>query len=87
MYTGTIVNFYGSWNSGLAHLLVTNHATGKVEVLLCENGPTGRALIALFNCLAADHTIDVARIRGQKILYSINDIGMLHSIGPIEQEV
>ena len=80
-YTGTIQTFYGSWNSGLAHLLVTNDLTGKTEVLLCLNGPTGQALTRLFS------STDPAHIRGERIIYDLDDIGMLSSIGPIEQEV
>lgn len=73
---GKIVGFYGSWGSGLAQLQIETEK-GLVSVP-CDNGPTVRALNALFpGFIAKGHTIDNSVIKGQKITYEMDDMGLV----------
>lgn len=86
-YRGTILAFSGSWQSGIAVLSIGRPENGRNEacrVIPCENGPTARALIAAFACAGPGHSIDNQKLRGRKIEYSLDDLGMLAGFTPIE---
>lgn len=77
-YRGKIVEFRGSFSSGMAMLVINDRVRGVVSVP-CENAPTVRALDACFgNVIGAGHTVrsDGGHI-GQDIFYSIDDLGIL----------
>lgn len=73
---GTIVEFRGSWSSGLATLVVVNAETGKTESLPADSGPLGRALINAFGASGNGHTINNDAIKGEEIFYAMDDMGL-----------
>lgn len=78
---GKIIAFQGSWSSGLATLLIETEE--GVQSVLCDNGPTARALISAFNCLGPGHTIDNSKLEGQEISFSVDFLGLLEGFSPI----
>ncbi len=76
---GKIVQFSGSHESGIAMLVIETDE--GIEHLYCDNGPTGRALGAMFDCIGEGHSIDNSKIQGQEILFTVNGMGMLESMG------
>ena len=82
----TILNFYGSWGSGIAILLVKTEE-GYLKEIPCDNGPTVRALEAIFgDAIGSNHTINVDAIKGKKIVYEMDDMGLvLGRIAPDEE--
>ena len=76
---GTIVEFQGSWQSGLGTLWFEG------EGVLCENAPTVRALEGCFGeVIAAGHTVNQDAIRGQRVVYSVDAMGILIGFTPEE---
>ncbi len=84
MKKATIVNLSGSWGSGIAQL--TLRVGRKKVVVPCENGPTVRALDAIFgDVIAPGHSVNVDAIRGKKVRYCLDDMGlMLGGLAPVE---
>ena len=83
MKTGKIVDFRGSWSSGLGTLVLK--VGKKFQEVPCENTMTVRALDDMFgDVIAPDHTIDVFAIRGREINFEVDGSGLLLSIGPVE---
>lgn len=83
MKTGTIVDFRGSWGSGIATLLLK--VGKKHQTVPCENAQTVRALDAMFgNVITPGHGVDVFAIRGKKVQFDVDDIGVLSSLSPVE---
>ncbi len=85
---GTLLAFSGSWSSGLAQLIIGRIENGLdvVEgVILCDNGPTARSLIAAFDCAGPDHTIDNSKIRGREIVCAVDEMGLLSAFMPAEE--
>ena len=76
VYKGTIIEFQGSWMSGLATLMVEDAKTGEVREVPVDSGALGRALGAAFDAIGAGHTIDNDKIRGEEIYYIMDDIGL-----------
>ena len=75
---GTIVGFQGSWDSGIAHLVVDG-----VDVP-CNNAATVRCLDACFDNFIIDgHACDVNAIIGKRIEYTVDDFGVLETLTPI----
>lgn len=73
---GTIVDFSGSWGSGVATLRVK--VGRKTRTIYCDNGPTVRALAAMFpNVIAPGHSVNVAALKGQEIRFAVDEIGLL----------
>jgi hypothetical protein len=73
---GTIVDFSGSWGSGVATLRVK--VGRKTRSIYCENGPTVRALASMFEgVIAPGHSVNVDALRGQEIRFAVDEIGML----------
>lgn len=82
MKRGTIVEFQGSWMSGLAWLTIETEE--GIDAVYCDNGCTGRMLDDAFDCATDDHCIDNEKIHGKKIFYETDAFGMLESFTPIE---
>lgn len=78
-----IVDLEASWNSGLA-VLVLEHDDGSRVRVAADNGPLVRALDSAFSCIAPGHAVDVARLRGRRISYSVDAMGLLESFFPEE---
>lgn len=76
---GTIEAFHGSWMSGLAELVIDGMP------IMCDNGPTGRALCGAFDAAGAGHTINNDAIAGKEVVYSVDDMGMLLGFTPVEE--
>lgn len=77
MPIGKIIDFQGSWMSGLATLVVENEETGQTESIFCDNSPTVRALAAAFGgVIGPGHTANVKAIRGKRINYSTDNLGL-----------
>jgi len=82
---GTIVDFKGSWGSGIAIICIKDNR-GKVQEIPCENTTTVRALDSMFDgVITAGHSVNVEAIRGKKVKWVWDDMGlMLGGIIPIE---
>jgi len=80
---GVIKDFRGSWGSGMATLVFED----GTEVP-CENAPTVRAFMRAFGASASPgHTFDVRQIRGKKIEYWLDDMGLaLAGFRPLDEE-
>lgn len=77
MREGEILDFQGSWHSGLATLVVRD-PSGRVQRIPCDNAPTVRALDAAFGGVITEgHCVDVESIRGQWIRYGMDDLGLV----------
>lgn len=83
MKTGTIIDLRGSWGSGLATLVLK--VGKKVHEVHCENGMTVRALDSMFgDVITPGHCVDVDAIRGKKVNFTVDSLGLLASLGPVE---
>ena len=75
---GTILEFRGSWDSGLAHLVVDGIPVP------CLNGPTVRCLNNHFpNFIIEGHGYDENAIIGKRIKYSVDDFAVLDGLIPV----
>ena len=73
----SIVGFHGSWQSGLARLIV-RHDDGTTNAIPGDSGPLGRALINAFDCHNGQaHSIDNTKLAGQRIGYKTDDFGLM----------
>jgi len=85
IHKGTIVEFVGSWSSGLATLRIED-AEGITHNVPCDNGPLGRALISAFGANGGGHTIDNTAIRGKEIYWAWDDMGLyMSAFTPVEE--
>ncbi len=72
VYRGKIDVFTGSWQSGLAVLVIDG------EPIHCENAPTVRALDSCFgNVIAPGHSVNQKAIHGKDIVYSLDEMGLV----------
>lgn len=77
MHYGKIISFQGSWDSGMAQLVIEDR-NGKTEAIPCDNGPTVRMLSRLFpGTIAAGHRVDVSVIQGQEVYWCYDDMGLV----------
>ena len=75
---GTILEFRGSWDSGIAHLVVDGIPVP------CLNGPTVRCLNSHFpNFIIEGHGYDENAIIGKRIEYTVDDFGVLEPLTPV----
>ncbi len=81
---GTIIGFSGSWHSGFAFLEIDDEDEGAVTIP-AESGPLGRALGGAFDAIGEGHTIDVSKIQGQEIYYSVASYGILEGFTPVDE--
>ena len=82
---GTIEGFVGSWGSGIA-ILAIQRDDGVPDWPFCENSSTVRALDAAFgNVIAPDHCVNNDALKGKRIVYTLDDMGMLACFTPEEE--
>ncbi len=89
MRRATIKDVQASWGSGMLVLVVEDAETHNVVRLLGDNGPTVRALDAMFSCILPGHRLDTEAVIGQDIAYEGTDYGpgmfMLEALAPAEE--
>lgn len=83
MRRGTIIEFQGSYMSGLATLVVD--VDGQAEGFFCDNGQTERSLIHAFGCAGEGHTIDNEKLYGNEVFFEEDSIGMMESFVPVAE--
>lgn len=77
MEKGTILEFRGSWSSGIAQLIIKDEK-GKVKEIPCENTTTVRALDACYgNVIGSGRTASQKSFVGKKIFYEYDDFGLI----------
>lgn len=75
---GKILDFVGSWQSGIAQLVIEDSDTGGVDFVPCENTATVRALEAAFeDVITPGHTADGKGYKGQEVFWSMDEYGVL----------
>jgi hypothetical protein len=80
MKTGKIVGFRGTWDSGIAFLLIED-TNEYVNHIPCDNSPTVRALNCMFpDFITYNHEVDVKAIIGQYIRYETDNMNILSGI-------
>jgi hypothetical protein len=84
---GKILEFRGSWMSGLAYLVIEDTDFGVVSVP-CDNGTTVRSLEAAFgNTIGDGHTVEQnGGFVGQYIYYSMDEFGLVMAAFTPESE-
>ena len=77
MPVGTLKTFKGSWNSGIAHVILQDGTS-----IPCENAPTVRLFGQLFPGFIIDqsHTVNPNVLDGIEVYYSTDDLGLLNYI-------
>jgi len=83
---GKLVQFRGSWGSGLGILEIEDSETGECEHVPCDNGATVRALEAAFgNVITDGHTANGDGYKGQEVYWSPDELGLvLEGFTPVE---
>lgn len=83
---GKIIGFRGSWQSGLATLIIDDADYGIVHIP-CDNAPTVRALEGAFgDVIGEGHTVkEDGGYVGQEIYYSVDFVGVLEAFTPVEE--
>jgi len=89
MNKGTIVQFRGSWGSGIGFLDIKDSETGEVQSIPCENSPTVRALEACFgNVITEGHTANGRGYIGKEIYWDYDELGMiLEGFTPVDESL
>ena len=88
MRKGTIIEFRGSWSSGLGYLIIEDSRTHKVEAVPCDNAPTVRALEAAFgDTITPGHTANGTGYKGKEIYWDYDESGLvLGGFTPAEED-
>ncbi len=83
---GRLIQFRGSWGSGLATLEIEDSETGAHELIPCDNGATVRALEAAFgNVITPAHTANGDGYKGKEVYWSLDELGLvLEGFTPVE---
>ena len=83
---GRLIQFHGSWGSGLATLEIEDSETGVHELVPCDNGATVRALEAAFGDVITEaHTAKGDGYKGQEVYWSLDEFGLvLEGFTPVE---
>ena len=83
---GSLVQFHGSWGSGLGTLEIEDSETGERELVPCDNGATVRALEAAFgDVITPGHTANGDGYKGQEVYWSCDEFGLvLEGFTPVE---
>jgi len=77
MDKGTILEFKGSWLSGIATLIIKD-TKGKVKEIPCENTATVRALDACYgSVIQSGRTASQKPFVGKKIFYEYDEMGLV----------
>ena len=75
---GKLIQFRGSWGSGLAVLEIEDSETGAHELVPCDNGATVRALEAAFgNVIIKGHTANGDGYKGKEVYWSYDELGLV----------
>lgn len=83
---GKIVEFRGSYQSGLGALILTD-ASGTEQMVPCENAATVRALDSAFGGVIGDaHDVNQSAIAGKEIYWSLDEFGLvLGGFTPVDE--
>jgi len=83
---GRLIQFRGSWGSGLGTLEIEDSETGEREPVPCDNGATVRALEAAFgNVITPAHTANGDGYKGREVYWSLDELGLvLEGFTPVE---
>ncbi len=83
---GRLVQFGGSWGSGLGTLEIEDSETGEHEFVPCDNGATVRALEAAFgDVITPAHTANGDGYKRQEVYWSYDEFGLvLEGFTPVE---
>ncbi len=83
---GRLIQFRGSWGSGLGTLEIEDSETGEREHVPCDNGATVRALEAASgNVITDGHTANGDGYKGREVYWSLDELGLvLEGFTPIE---
>lgn len=87
---GKLKGFRGSWQSGLATLIIEDSETGCTEEILCENGATVRALEGCFGNVIGDaHCVKSDQKAGfydEEVYWSMDELGLtMAGFTPVEE--
>lgn len=88
MNKGTIIQFRGSWSSGMGFLVIKDSKTGEVQSIPCDNAPTVRALEACFgDTITEGHTANGKGYIGKEIYWDYDEMGlMLEGFTPVDEQ-
>ena len=83
---GRLIQFRGSWGSGLGSLEIEDSETGVPEHVPCDNGATVRALEDAFgDVITEGHTANGNGYKGREVYWSYDEFGLvLEGFTPIE---
>jgi len=83
---GKLIQFHGSWGSGLGTLEIGDSETGAHELIPCDNGATVRALEAAFgDVITPAHTANGDGYKGREVYWSYDELGLvLEGFTPVE---
>ena len=83
---GRLIQFRGSWGSGLGTLEIEDSETSERDHVPCDNGATIRALEAAFgNVITPAHTANGDGYKGQEVYWSYDEFGLvLGGFTPVE---
>lgn len=84
LLVGEIVDFSGSWGSGIATLTI-KHDDESIKNYSCENAEMVRALDSAFgNVITSGHSVNVNAIKGKRIEFKMTDYGIIAGFSPLE---
>jgi len=83
---GRLIQFHGSWGSGLATLEIEDVETGVNELVPCDNGATVRALETAFgDVITEGHTANGDGYKGREVYWSLDELGLvLEGFTPVD---
>ena len=86
IYKGKLIEFHGSWLSGLGELVIDDDEKG-LTVVFCENSPTVSALENAFgNVIGEAHNVkNNAGFKGKKVYYSVDFANVLEGFTPVRE--
>ena len=75
---GRLIQFRGSWGSGLGTLEIEDSETGAHELVPCDNGATVRALEAAFgDVITEGHTANGDGYKSREVYWSYDEFGLV----------